>query len=77
MYQLETRFARIKNKGVPGFELATYLHAHQQQACTLLHTCVARVCVCVFFFIGMLAFIVRAYLVCVAHKNENIKLEIE
>ena len=29
----------------------------------------------VFFFIGMFPFIVRAYLVCVAHKNENIKHE--
>ena len=38
-----------KNKGVPGFELATYLHAHQQQACTLLHTCVACF---VFFWLG-------------------------
>ena len=63
-----------KNTGVRGFELATYLHAHQKQACTLLYTCVA----CFFFFlIGMLPFIVRAYLVCVAHKNENIKLEIK
>ena len=31
----------MKNKGVPGFELATYRHAHQKQACTLLYTCVA------------------------------------
>ena len=30
-----------KNKGVPGLELATYRHAHQKQACTLLYTCVA------------------------------------
>ena len=30
-----------KNKGVPGLELATYPHAHQKQACTLLYTCVA------------------------------------
>ena len=30
-----------KNKGVPGSELATYRHAHQKQACTLLYTCVA------------------------------------
>ena len=28
-----------KNKGVPGLELATYRHAHQKQACTLLYTC--------------------------------------
>ena len=34
-----------KNKGVPGLELATYRHAHQKQACTLLYTCVA----CFFF----------------------------
>ena len=34
-----------KNKGVPGCELATYRHAHQKQACTLLYTCVA----CFFF----------------------------
>ena len=60
-----------KYKGVPGFELATYRHAHQKQACTLLCTCVTRF----FFVIGMLPFIERAYLVCVAHKNENIDLE--
>ena len=36
-----------KNTGVRGFELATYLHAHQKQACTLLYTCVAC-----FFFLG-------------------------
>ena len=30
-----------KNKGVPGLQLATYRHAHQKQACTLLYTCVA------------------------------------
>ena len=29
----------MKNKGVTGFELATYRHAHQKQACTLLYTC--------------------------------------
>ena len=51
-----------KNKGVPGFELATYRHAHQQQACTLLYTCVA----CFFFLVGMLSFVVGTYLVCVA-----------
>ena len=33
---------------MPGFELATYLHAHQQQACTLLHTCVG----CFFCVLG-------------------------
>ena len=38
----------MKNKGVPGFELATYLHAHQQQACALLHTRV----MCFFLLLG-------------------------
>ena len=37
-----------KNKVVPGLELATYRHAHQKQACTLLYTCVA--CFFKFFF---------------------------
>ena len=37
-----------KNKGVPDLELATYRHAHQKQACTLLYTCVA----CFLFFFG-------------------------
>ena len=51
-----------KNKGVPGFELATYRHAHQKQASTLLYTCVA----CFFLLVGMLPFVVGTYLVCVA-----------
>ena len=49
----------------------TYLPISSKR-CTLLYTCVACF---VLFFIGMLPFIVRAYLVCVAHKNENIKHE--
>ena len=32
-----------------GCELATYLHAHQQQACTLLYTCVSNFC---FWWLG-------------------------
>ena len=37
--KLKTLILKLNN-GVPCCELATYLHARQQQACTLLYTCV-------------------------------------
>ena len=40
-----------------------------------LHRCIHVSRVFCFFLVGMLPFIVRAYLVCVAYKNENIKRE--
>ena len=39
--KLKTLILKLNN-GVPCCELATYLHARQQQACTLLYTCVAN-----------------------------------
>ena len=60
--KLKTLILKLNN-GVPGCELASYLHARQQQACTLLYTCVT----CFFWGgVGILPFIVRTYLVCVA-----------
>jgi len=61
--KLKTLILKLNN-GVPCCELATYLHARQQQACTLLYTCVTW-----FFFLfwvrSCLLLYVRAS--CVSH----------
>ena len=53
----ELKTLNMKNiTGVPGFELATYRHAHQREACTLLYTCGASFFLFLFFWFGMLPF---------------------